>query len=85
MTSTAVVALPDVIRWIACWMLVDVSLEGWPPVDLESDEQCLEWSLEIVEWFKPVDLAIWWVDCPASSRERIWECWVELTGCMGDL
>ena len=56
---------------MAYWMLEGESLEGQPPLDFESVEQCLECSLEIELMGIPVREEILWPDSPLSRRENM--------------
>ena len=49
-------------------MSEEESLDGWPPANLESDEWCLEQSLEIVASLLPVIWEIWAAELPVSSK-----------------
>ena len=46
------------------------SFHGWPPIDLESDERCLEQILDIEPTLIPVMEEIAGQDCPLSSSSR---------------
>ena len=66
----------DEMRWVAWHMLAGESLEGWSPAAFWRSEHSLEWSLDMVDTWSPVEVATEWADWPASSIERTVCFWV---------
>ena len=65
--STAVAALEEVRRWVACLTLAAESLGGQPPEDTERWGRCFFLNLVMVEVWTLVEREMAWADLPSRS------------------